>query len=143
MEYMPSVTSQAVGFFYSAGLGFALGLVYDFFRIIFYMLTGSDKKMSVPRDIMYLLFCLAVNFIFLLVMCSGRMMLYVFAGEAIGFAAYFRTLSRGIYRPLRSVIFSVRKLFADFYAKTKLFFYKTRQICHKNTKKHEKISKNT
>ena len=75
MEYMPSPTGQAIGFIYSAGLGFALGLVYDYFRIFFYMLTGSDKKLTVTRDIIYLLFCLAANFLFLLVMCDGRMML--------------------------------------------------------------------
>ncbi len=146
MEYMPSVAGQAAGFFYSAGLGFALGLVYDFFRIFFYMLTGSDKKLSVTRDIMYLLCCLAVNFIFLLVMCSGRLMFYVFAGEGIGLIAYFRTLGSETYPRLKRSAAGIRRSFVKLFvlsAKIKLFFLKFRQIRHKNAKKQEKISKNT
>lgn len=146
MEYMPSAAGQAVGFFYSAGLGFALGLVYDFFRIFFYMLTGSDKKLSMFRDIMYLLCCLAVNFLFLLVMCSGRMMLYVFVGEGIGLLAYFRTLSGSIYPRLKVFVAVIRRHAVKIVVlskKIKPYFSKIRQNRHKNTKKQEKISKKT
>lgn len=141
MEYMPTPAYQTVGFVYSAGLGFCLGLVYDFFRIIFYLLTGSDKKLMTLRDIIYSLVCLIVNFLFLLVMCSGRVMLYVFAGEGIGMYIYFLTLSDTVFRPSKAVLkgirksaVKIRKFFNSLYLKILTFF---QNIC-KKVKKSEK-----
>lgn len=146
MEYMPSAASQAIGFIYSAGLGFALGLVFDFFRIFFYLLTGSDKKLSGVRDIIYLLFCLAVDFMFLLVMCSGKLMMYVFVGEGIGLLVYARTLSGTIYRPLKGFFTLIRQKIIQFFAlfgKLRLFVQNITQNIQKKTKKSEKISEKT
>lgn len=146
MEYMPSPSGQAIGFIYSAGLGFALGLVYDFFRIFFYLLTGSDKKLSTVRDIIYMLFCLIVNFLFLLVMCSGRLMLYVFTGEAIGLIVYARTLSPIVYRPLRRFFLIIRKkllLIFTLFEKIKHNVQRILQNIQENAKKQEKISEKT
>lgn len=146
MEYMPSPAAQTVGFIYSSGLGFALGLVYDFFRIFFYMLTGSDKKLTVTRDIIYLLFCLVADFLFLLVMCDGRMMLYAFVGEGIGLLVYFLTLSGSVYLPLRTVTAKIRACFSKIvmiFKKVRLLLSKLLQNMHKNTKKQEFFSENT
>jgi len=132
MEYMPSVLQQTVSFVYSAGLGFCFGLIYDFFRIIFILLTGSDKKLSTARDIIYILFCLCVHFIFILVMCSGRVMLFTFAGEVIGAYAYFKTLSRELFLPLKRTIIKIRSRF-----KTLFFFIK--RNCDKLSVKIKKI----
>lgn len=146
MEYLPSPTSQTICFIYSAGLGFALGLVYDFFRIFFYTITGSDKKLRTVRDIMYLSLCLAVDFIFLLVMCSGRIMLYVFVGEGIGLTVYARTFSRAVYRPLKVCSSVIRRFFlryAAIFGRIKLFMRKITQNIQKNAKKQEKISEKT
>lgn len=146
MEFMPTPAGQATGFFYSAGLGFCLGFVYDLFRIFFYLLTGSDKKLSVVRDIIYLLVFTAADFIFILVICSGRMMLYVFAGQLIGLAAYFYTLGNLIYPPLKSVLMSIRKRIADlisFFGKLRLKICNLYQINEKFSKKEKKFYKKT
>lgn len=108
MDYMPSVLQQTVSFVYSAGLGFCFGLMYDFFRIFFYLLTGSDKKLSTVRDIIYMLFCLSGHFLFVLVMCSGRIMLFTFVGEVIGLTVYFRTLSSQLISPVKRLIIKIR-----------------------------------
>lgn len=108
MQYLPTTVFQAVTFMYSAGLGFTLGIIYDLFRMLFYLLTGSDKKLSVPRDIMFLSVCLASTFIFLLVMCDGQFLLYIFAGEALGLWAYSYSLSAVFIRPSRRVIRKIR-----------------------------------
>ena len=110
MDYMPSVMKQTVSLVYSAGLGFCFGLVYYLFRIIFYSLTGSDKKLSTVRDIIYVLVCLCAHFLFALVMCSGRVLMFIFVGEGAGLAVYFAVLSGQFYIPLKSVISKMRCL---------------------------------
>lgn len=143
MEFMPTPAGQATGFIYSAGLGFCLGFVYDFFRMFFYLLTGSDKKLSVIRDIIYLLVLTAVDFIFSLVMCSGRMMLYIFVGEAIGLFVYFRLLSSLYFHNFKRFIKGIRTVIINIW---RFFRAKTTEICillhrsEKNSKKSEKNS---
>ena len=97
MTYFPSQIFQLKGFLYSAGLGFTLGLFYDLFRILFFLLTGSDKKLTVTRDIIFMLFCLAVNFVFLLVICEGQILFYVAAGEIIGIAVFETTVGKPFF----------------------------------------------
>lgn len=108
MEFLPTPAGQVIGFFYSAGLGFCLGFIYDLFRIFFYLLTGSDKKFSVVRDIIFMLFLTAANFIFILVICSGRMMTYIFAGQIIGLLAYFHSLSDIVFNPVKQFLCRIR-----------------------------------
>lgn len=108
MDYMPSVMKQTVSLVYSAGLGFCFGLAYDIIKIIFYSLTGSDKKLSTLRDIIYVFVCLCAHFLFTLVMCSGRVLMFTFLGEAAGLAVYFTTLSRQITAPLRFFFQKIR-----------------------------------
>ncbi len=109
MQYMPSAAFQAVSLMYSAGLGFTLGIIYDFFRMLFYLLTGSDKKFLVVRDIIYLTVCLAATFLFLLVICNGRLVLYVFVGEAAGLSVYFYSVSSFFVLPLKRKINALRR----------------------------------
>ena len=112
MQYMPSLNFQVGCILYSAGLGFSLGIIYDLFRMLFYLLTGSDKKLVNLRDIIYSIVCLAATFLFLLVMCDGQILVYVFIAEAVGAYIYFRTLSRQIFSPVRKVIVIIRRFFA-------------------------------
>lgn len=138
MQYMPSLMFQVGCILYSAGLGFSLGIVCDLFRILFYLLTGSDKKLINLRDIIYLLVCLSATFLFLLVVCDGQLLVYVFIAEAVGAYIYFRTLSRQILYPARKVIITLRR----FFARIKRVFseIKTR-ICTFNEKMFKKLHK--
>ena len=108
MTYMPTLVFQLVCFAYSAGLGFALGIVYDSGRMLFYLLTGNDKKLQVLRDIIYLLFCLAADFIFVLVMSDGELLLYIFIGQIIGLSVYFYSVSPSVLPAVKSTITRVR-----------------------------------
>ena len=108
MSYMPTLAFQLVCFAYSAGLGFSLGIVYDLSRMLFYLLTGNDKKYQTLRDIIYLLFCLLADFIFVLVMSDGQLLLYIFVGQLIGLAVYFYSVSPSVYPPVRSAINRLR-----------------------------------
>ena len=56
IEYLPKSSEQLLTIVYSAGIGFALGFIYEILRLIFYLLSGSDKKFTLLRDIIFLLF---------------------------------------------------------------------------------------
>ncbi len=152
MEYMPSSAFQAVSLMYSAGLGFTLGIIYDFFRILFYLLTGSDKKFLVFRDIIYLTVSLAVTFLFLLVICNGKILLYVFVGEVAGLAVYFYSVSDFLVLPFKRRINRLRKrfkrikmLFDVITTKISLLKEKVYNFLHKNrffSQKHLHIRHN-
>lgn len=138
MDYMPSVMQQTVSFVYSSGLGFCFGLLYDFFGIIFYLFTGNDKKLSVPRDIIYMFFCLTVHFIFVLVMCSGQIQMFTVVGEIAGLTAYFKTLSGYITVPLKKIIVMLRRLFIRLLSFIKKFILKISELFQIPLKKVKK-----
>ncbi len=149
MQYMPSVAFQAVCFMYSAGLGFALAIVYDLFRIIFYLLTGSDKKQVALRDIIFLAVCLWVNFIFFLTVCEGRLFVYAFLAEAGGAFVWFYSLSSFVFIPAKRAIKAVERHFLRqkeclHRIKTRIFNFieKIFENLHKTIKKYLHIRHN-
>ena len=91
IEYLPKTSEQLLTIIYSVGIGFALGLFYEFLRLFFYLLSGSDKKFTLLRDIIFLLFVLTVTFFFFIVRCNGRVTFYSVTGEAVGGLAAFKT----------------------------------------------------
>lgn len=91
IEYLPKSSEQLLTIVYSVGIGFALGLIYEILRLIFYLLSGSDKKFTLLRDIIFLLFVLTVTFFFFLVRCNGKVTFYAVVGEAFGGFAAFKT----------------------------------------------------
>ena len=145
MRYMPDTAYQTFIFLYSSGLGFALGILYDFFRIFFYLLTGSDKKYLMARDIIYLLACLVINFLFLLAMSDGQILLYIIIGEIIGWSVWYFTLSEAVFKPVRTAANFVRKktrviisLISKIKAKVCLIFQKYTNFYRKNEKNLQK-----
>ncbi len=90
IEYLPKASQQLLTVIYSVGIGFALGFFYEILRLIFFMLTGSDKKFILLRDIIFLLFVLSVTFLFFLVRCNGRVTFYSVTGVGIGGLAAFK-----------------------------------------------------
>jgi hypothetical protein len=142
MSYLPDTTYQTTGFLYSAGLGFALGIVYDLIRILFYLLTGSDKKSLIVWDIIYLLICLGSTFIFLLVMCSGEVVLYALIGEIIGWVIYHFSVSALIFKPLAAKIKKIRRLLTPKFLKIRSSISHFFKLIQKNIKIPKKNEKN-
>lgn len=141
MEYFPTQIFQFKGFLYSAGLGFTLGLFYDLIRILFFLLTGSDKKLTVIRDIIYMLFCLTVNFIFLLVICEGQILFYVAAGEIIGLAVFEITVGKPLFCRISVFLKKIKKktdVIKQRLLDKKQIFYKKIKKLEKNTCKNDK-----
>ncbi|MBQ7549401.1 MAG: spore cortex biosynthesis protein YabQ [Clostridia bacterium] len=141
MEYLPDTAYRAAGFFYSAGLGFALGIVYDLFRLFLFVITGSDKKFAVAGDIIYMLFSLFATFVLLLVRFGGEVSFYAIAGEAAGAMIYGLTLRSLIFARVKRTVKKIRRIFALFGKKTAAFFKKAAALIQKSGfsfKKHEK-----
>ena len=138
MRYMPSLTYQIISFVYSAGLGFALGTAYDALKILFYLFTGSDKRFSVSRDLIYSFVCLAATFLFLLVLCDGKLYLYIFIGEGTGLFIYLYALSGIFILPVKRKIDKIKRQLV----KIKNFFIriktKSNTMCKKICKKFDK-----
>ena len=143
MTYLPDTAYRAAGLFYSAGLGFALGIVYDLFRLFLFTITGSDKKFAVAGDIIYMLFSLFATFILLLVCFGGEVSFYALAGEAAGAAIYRLTVGALLFRRVKRAVKKLRRLFVLFGKKTALVFKKAVALIQKSKiyfKKHEKFS---
>lgn len=92
IDYLPKASEQLLTLIYSIGIGFALGLFYEILRLIFYLLSGSDKKFVLLRDIIFLLFCLTVTFFYFLVRCNGKVTFYAVTGEGIGGLVSFKAV---------------------------------------------------
>ncbi len=112
IEYLPKASEQLLTIIYSVGIGFALGLFYEILRLFFYLLSGSDKKFTLLRDIIFLLFVLTVTFFFFLVRCNGRVTFYSVIGEAAGGFAAFKTTDSCTSFLIRKKLRKLRKRLA-------------------------------
>ncbi len=141
IEYLPKASEQLLTVIYSAGIGFALGALYEFLRLIFFLLSGSDKKFTLLRDIIFLLFVLAVSFFFFLVRCNGSVTFYSVIGEGVGGYAAFRSIdpfmSFLIVKRLKKLRKKIPKI-ADIRRRLSFFASETKNK-QKNIIKHKKI----
>ena len=112
IEYLPKSSEQLLTIVYSAGIGFALGFIYEILRLIFYLLSGSDKKFTLLRDIIFLLFVFTVTFFFFLVRCNGKVTFYAVAGEALGGFAAFKMIDPFMSYLIRKRLRKLRKKLA-------------------------------
>lgn len=143
IEYLPSFNGQLTGFLYSAGIGFALGILYELIRIIFFVLSGSDKKFVLLRDIILMSVCFAVSFVFFLVKYNGNITFYAVLGEAIGGVVAFKSFDSIVSVFIKRVLRKIRGRIISFAAKIKALknkFVAKLQNIQKNRKKVQKKS---
>ncbi len=88
---------QLQQFFYCCGLGFLLGLYYDIFRLLRLVLR-SGKWTIFFQDVFFLVSAAVATFLFALAMVDGRLRLYLFVGEGIGFVSYHLTIGWVVIR---------------------------------------------
>jgi spore cortex biosynthesis protein YabQ len=79
--------------FLSCGMGFVLGLWYELFRIP-RLILNSGRRAVFFQDLLFFLTAAVLTFLFSLAVMDGRLRFYLFLGEAIGFASYYRTVGR-------------------------------------------------
>lgn len=91
--YLAGVSQQLRLFTLSLGLGFLLGIVYDLFRSLRLIFSRTPGKYTLfVQDIIYVILCAVITFLFLLSENYGEIRAYVLAGEIIGFFAYYFTI---------------------------------------------------
>lgn len=140
IEYLPKSSEQLLTVIYSVGIGFALGALYEILRLLFFLLSGSDKKFILLRDIIFLLFVLTVSFFFFLVRCNGSVTFYSVIGEVVGGYAAFKSIepfmSFLIVKRLKKLQKKLPK-FTDIRRRISFFTSKTKNM-QKNIIKHKK-----
>lgn len=92
--YIPTMALQTRIFLLSIGLGFSLGILYDFFYITRLTVTKSKYAIYI-QDILYLLSCSFMTFLFILALSSGIVRGYIIIGEFLGWIIY--CLSTGFF----------------------------------------------
>lgn len=145
IDYLPKTSEQLLGFIYSVGIGLALGFVYGLLRILFFILSGSDKKFTLTRDIIFLLFCLTVTFFFFLIRYNGKVMFFAVAGELLGGYGAFKLTDSFISYLIRKILRKLRKRISGFVLSVRskaISFVRKIQNCKKNIIKVKNFSKN-
>lgn len=87
----PTLSSQLQGFYISIGVGVALGLFYDVFRI-FRTVFRSEKRAVFFQDLFYMVCAAFVTFLVAVGVNYGEVRFYILAGELIGWCAYYLTV---------------------------------------------------
>jgi len=87
------MSGQAMSFLATVLAGAALGIFYDFFRILRRVLRHKTMAIAVEDAIFWLVATLLM-FVFLLHANSGEIRGFTFLGVVIGAALYFLTLSQ-------------------------------------------------
>lgn len=89
---MDSPLNQTNIFFLSIVFGFALGFIYDLFRIP-RIIHKVSNEMIFFQDIAYFFLCGILTFLFILVINCGQLRFFIAAGEIIGWCIYNLTVA--------------------------------------------------
>ena len=149
--YIVSQSEQAVIFLASLGIGFLLGVLYDFFRAIRLSIT-KGKVAVIVFDLLYFFMVAFFSYIFILAANKGEVRSYIIIGELLGAVFYYFSLGFALMKltdkfvlllnRLYSLIFKIisfpfrliKSAFSKFFCKLKAFF-------EKSEKKSKKIQK--
>jgi len=117
IETFFSVSHQVSLFLMSVLLGAAMGVVYDFFRVlrIVFPLAAKSGAVLVQDIIFWLIYGFAI-FSYATLAARGQVRFFIFFGSLIGFALYILTIGNfvtGILRRVFSAIYgTLRKVYS-------------------------------
>jgi hypothetical protein len=95
----------------SLGFGFALGILYDLFRIARLLTNKNGRAALLVQDILYCLFCTALSFFFFLAAGDGTVRLYLLGGEILGWLVYYLSFGTVALRFSEWLVRQLRRLF--------------------------------
>lgn len=130
-----ALSFQLFGFACSVAAGFALGAVYDVLRI-WRAFLRTQRRAVFFQDFFYMVFCALFSFLLALPLGNGAVRVYLLAGEAAGWFAYyftvgqvtarlFRLLSGFLYRYVFDPVGRQMRRVASFLGKKGKIFLKT------------------
>lgn len=106
-----SMSGQAWLFFGTVAAGFAIGLVYDFFRILRRVLSHRQWLVQL-EDAIYWLVVSFLMFYFMLQQNYGEIRFFSIVGAALGLVIYFCSISLVFMRVAVAVIEFLQRVFA-------------------------------
>ena len=92
----------------SVGFGTLLGLVYDLFRLV--RIADRRRRGVFLQDLLFLVVAAFLTVLFLLVVNHGSLRLFILLAMAVGFFAYYFTLSRVVMRCARFLFLLLRRV---------------------------------
>jgi len=111
MEYLPDIADQTRLFLLSLGLGFALGILYDLFRILRLLVGSAGRFGLLAQDILYCLCCTTLSFFFFLALGDGAVRLYLLGGEILGWLVYYVSFGTVALRFSEWLVRQLRRFF--------------------------------
>lgn len=103
--YTATVTpsEQLKIFAISLMVGFAMGVVYEFFRLI-RLISPKNRILCFVCDVLFMSLASLISFVLTVVINLGIVRWYILFGEAVGFFVYMRTVGRvsgAVFRLIR------------------------------------------
>lgn len=121
--YLDTIAQQCRNFLYSCGFGFILGLIFDVSEFIG-SLFPQKKYITIARDIIYLVVCTFLMFLFNLSVSNGSFKFYIYSAAATGWFVYYFSVG-SFTRSVRNTVSAVTKrIFRNMKSRI-LKFYKT------------------
>lgn len=102
--------SQMTGFLLAVGMGAALCLVYDLFRIV-RIAAPPGRIGAFAQDVLWFAIAAVVTYLLCLARCKGEVRSFIIVGEAVGFILTRLTVSRLIIAAARRIIKVTRRAF--------------------------------
>lgn len=138
--YLDTISEQSRVFFYSLGMGFLLGIVYDVFEFIGLFLP-KKRLFIIPRDIIFMVTSAFLMFIFSLSVHNGSFKFHIYSGALIGFLICFFSLGKFSRRIGLSLAMLLKSFFRNFKRGILKILIKIREKRAEKAKKSE-ISSN-
>lgn len=102
-----AVGAQALGLALAFVMGAALGVLYDMLRPL---RRRSGRGGAAALDVLYMLLCGVLSFMFAMSAGSGRLGVWELAATLAGFAGYMYTLSSAVFPLLDGAVAAIDRL---------------------------------
>lgn len=135
-----SPSEQLKFFVISLAVGFAMGVVYEVFRLI-RLISPKNRILCFVCDVLFMSLASLISFVLTVVINLGIVRWYILLGEVLGFFVYMRTAGRvsgAIFRLIRKVIVKVLWII---FTPLRLLWHLIVRIFSKLAKKIKKIVK--
>jgi len=87
-----SVAKQSLDFLFSAAFGFALGFLYDIFRLLRKKIP-TNRFFCIVEDTLFWILSTIATLLFIFVTNAGEIRVFIFLGVLLGAVLYFLSLS--------------------------------------------------
>ncbi len=138
--YLETIGEQSRVFFYSLGMGFLLGIIYDIFEFVGFFLP-KKRIFIIPRDVIFMVVSSFLMFLFSLSVDNGSFKFHIYAGSLAGFFVCFFSLGKFLRKTFFSVAIYLKGVFRKFKRGILSIIIKNRKKREEKAKKSE-ISSN-